>query len=133
MEGNSTEKSLKILKLTEIPNTKEENYEAFKKLWKDKKFKTMTCFLRDYNIADTFPFVKAVENMRKFYDDKGIDLFKSAISTPGVARRMFFSYSEKLGVTHSLFDTINKDLYEKNKKKHNRRTFNDIHPTSQSR
>ena len=113
MEGNSTEKTFKILKLTEIPNTKEENYEALKKLWKDKKFKTITCFLRDYNIADTFSFVKAVENMRKFYDDKGIDLFKSAFSTPGVARKMFFSYSEKLGVTHSLFDTINKDLYKK--------------------
>ena len=116
LEGNTVEKALKILKLNDIPKTKEENYEELKKLWKDKNFKTMTCFLRDYNIADTFPFVKAVENMRKFYDDKGIDIFKSAISTPGIARKMVFSYSEATGASHSLFDVKNKDLYDKIKK-----------------
>ena len=49
-------------------------------------------------------FVTAVERLQKFYFDKKIDIFKIAISAPGIARRMFFQTAKEARASFSLFD-----------------------------
>lgn len=70
----------------------------------------MTCLrnlLVHYNIQDVTPFVKGVLRMQEFYFERNIDLFKVALSAPGIARKLLFqsaadegSYFEGLGEEH---------------------------------
>ena len=57
------------------------------------------------------PFVEAVENLQKFYFERQIDLFKTSISVPGVARRLLIDTGRRAGASFALFDEANKDLY----------------------
>ena len=41
--------------------------------------------LRYYNNSDVAPGLEALEKMRAFYTEKGIDILKDAISVPGVS------------------------------------------------
>ena len=44
--------------------------------------------------------------------EKGVDVFKDAISVPGIARKLLFETSENNNTSFSLFDESNKDLYQ---------------------
>jgi len=46
---------------------------------------TFTDWLRYYNNLDVGPFVEALEKMKAFYGERGIDICKDAVSLPGVA------------------------------------------------
>ena len=46
--------------------------------------KTFADWLRYYNNLDVGPFLEALETMRGFYANLGIDIFKDAVSLPGV-------------------------------------------------
>jgi hypothetical protein len=73
---------------------------------------SMRDFLCYYNNLDVGPFVQAVENLQKFYFDKSIDLFKTSVSLPGIARAMLFETAKRNCACFALCDEDNKDLYE---------------------
>ena len=72
---------------------------------------TFRDFLVWYNNLDVAPFVAAVGNFQKFYFQKGVDVFKTAISVPGIARQLLFKSARKENVNFSLFDKQNQDLF----------------------
>ena len=59
--------------------------EGCKKLFEEKGMKTFEDWLRYYNNHDVVPGLEALEKMRAFYSDKGIDILKDAVSIPGVS------------------------------------------------
>ena len=72
---------------------------------------TFTDFLRWYNDLDVGPFVEAVMKMMSFYHSKGINLFKDAITVPGIARKMIFGEAERQGAHFALFSKSQEDVY----------------------
>jgi len=48
---------------------------------------TLADWLRYYNNLDVAPGLEALEKMRSFYTEKGIDILKDAVSIPGVSLR----------------------------------------------
>lgn len=74
---------------------------------------TFRDFLIWYNNLDVGPFVVAVERFQKFYFVKAIDVFKTAISVPGIARQLLFRSAKEQHVNFALFDKQNADHYER--------------------
>ena len=68
----------------------EENYQHCQQVWQNLNMQTFEDFLIWYNNLDVKPFVKAASKLQQFYFDKGIDVFKTTISVPGIARKMLF-------------------------------------------
>ena len=62
------------------------HYQKLQVIWRDQGMTTFCDFLEYYKNLDIDPFVQAVEKMQKFYFDHRIDLFKVAVSVPGIAR-----------------------------------------------
>ena len=60
-------------------------WKACKKLFKEKGMKTFEDWLEYYNNLDVAPGLEALEKMKKFYIEKGIDILKDAVSIPGVS------------------------------------------------
>ena len=89
----------------------EENYASVLMTWSEHNMKTFQDYLVYYNNLDCGPFVKAVENLQKYYFARHIDMFKTSISLPGLARQMLFECGRQAGASFSLFDESNKDLY----------------------
>ena len=112
-EGLSEEQALQKMGLEEIPKTKEENYEFCKQVWEENQMETVRDWLELYNNGDVRGFVVAVQKLQEFYFMKEIDVFKDSISVPGVARKMIFRAGKSAGVTFSLFNKKNEDLYYK--------------------
>ena len=56
-----------------------------KKVFEEKGMKTFADWLRYYNNLDVVPGIEAMEKMRDFYEEKGIDILKDAVSIPGVS------------------------------------------------
>ena len=71
-------------------NISREEYEEAQNVWKEQNMETLADFLIYYNNLDVGPFVEGVSRLQKFYFDRFIDVFKIAVSAPGVARRMLF-------------------------------------------
>ena len=92
-------------------NITEEEYHFCQRVWTEQGMTTFQDFLIWYNNLDVAPMVKAVENLQKFYFERGIDLFKTSISVPGLARRMLFDTGRQAGASFALFDEANSDLY----------------------
>lgn len=66
----------------------------------------MTClrnFLEWYNNQDVRPFVQAVRKLLFFYFERNIDIFKVAMSVPGIARTMLFRASTRAQATFALY------------------------------
>ncbi|XP_053380152.1 uncharacterized protein LOC123531892 [Mercenaria mercenaria] len=72
---------------------------------------TFKDFLVWYNNLDVGPFVTAVERLQKFYFDKNIDVLKTAMSVPGIARQLLFKSATEKGAEFSLIDRKNADLH----------------------
>ncbi|XP_071137847.1 uncharacterized protein [Mytilus edulis] len=92
-------------------NISPEDYAYCQKVWTEKGMSTFRDFLVWYNNLDVGPFVQAVANLQKFYFERDIDLFKTSISVPGLARRMLFDTGRQVGASFALFDDANSDLY----------------------
>ena len=60
-------------------------WKACKKLFQEKGMKTFEGWVRYYNNLDVAPGLEALEKMRNFYTEKGIDIMKDAVSIPGVS------------------------------------------------
>ena len=104
--------TLKGKNLLDEDDKGEENYKSLMQIWKVRKMKTMRDFLMFYNNQDVGPFVTAVENLQKFYFEKNIDLFKNAVSLPGIARHLLFETAKRANASFALCDESNKDLYQ---------------------
>ncbi len=97
------------------PDTAMERYQKLKDIWNSKGFTKFSQFLEYYNNLDTGPMCTAITKMLHHYRQEGIDLLKSAVSIPGIARQLLFKSAAECDATFSLFDKTNADLH---------RTFN---------
>ena len=73
---------------------------------------TFNDFLIWYNNLDVGPFVIAVEKFQRFCFEKGINVFKTAISVPGIARQLLFKTAQTNQANFALFDEYDQDLYQ---------------------
>ena len=71
---------LSSLLLTPTPD----EWEGCQCLFKEKGMRTFADWLCYYNNHDVAPSLEALERMRSFYTEKGIDILKDAVSIPGV-------------------------------------------------
>ena len=62
-----------------------EEWEGCKSLFRENGMQTFADWLRYYNNLDVAPGLEALQKMRNFYTDKGIDILKDAVSIPGVS------------------------------------------------
>ena len=69
-------------------------------------------FLVWYNNLDVRTFVDAVQKFQQFYLEKGVDVFKTTISVPGIARQLLFKTARNKNANFALFDQYSKDLYQ---------------------
>ena len=60
-------------------------WKACKQLFREKRMKTFKEWVCYYNNLDVAPGLEALEKMRNFYTEKGIDIMKDAVSIPGVS------------------------------------------------
>ncbi|XP_071797162.1 uncharacterized protein [Asterias amurensis] len=93
-------------------NISKEEYEFCQWVWKEQGMTTVREFLIWYNNLDVVPFLEAIEKMFAFYRDRNMDMFKSAISVPGLSLQYLFLTLPK-DVFFSLIDEANKDLFYK--------------------
>jgi len=62
-----------------------DEYARCQRRFKEKGMSTFADWLRDYNDLEVAPDLEALEKMRIFYTEKGIDMLKDAVSLPGVS------------------------------------------------
>jgi len=62
-----------------------DEWEGCQRLFKEMGMRTFSDRLRYYNNLDVAPGLEALEKMRNFYTEKGIDILKDAVSIPGVS------------------------------------------------
>ena len=93
-------------------NISPEEYAYCQNVWLDRGMTTFKDFLIWYNDLDVGPFVTAVERLQKFYFDKRIDVLKTAMSVPGIARQLLFKSARNVQAEFSLIDKKNADLYQ---------------------
>jgi len=86
-------------------NISKEAYEACKRVYEENGMQSMREFLVWYNNKDVVPFLEALDKMWVFYKGLGIDMFKDAISTPGLAEKYEFMH------VSTFFTLLDKDLY----------------------
>ena len=60
-------------------------WKACKKAFREKGMKTFKDWVCYYNNLDVAPGLEALEKMKNFYTEKGIDIMKDAVSIPGVS------------------------------------------------
>ena len=60
-------------------------YDSCRKTFHERGMKTFGDWLEYYNNLDVAPFLEALQKMRQFYTDLGVDIFKDAVSLPGVS------------------------------------------------
>ena len=85
-----------------------EEYEKLQEIWREKEMKNLQDFLVWYNNLDTAPAIEAIEKMMTFYRQMRVDLFKNAVSVPGVARNLIFKHCDE---KFSCIQEKDEDLY----------------------
>ena len=98
------------------PSTGENKYMELLKIWEEKGMTLFEHFLQHYANLDTGPFVSGAEKLQKYYFDMGVDVFKVAISAPGVARRLLFNHAKENNKYFASFNNTQQDLFHKIKK-----------------
>ena len=83
----------------------DENYADMQDIWSQNNMTRMCDWLVHYNESDVIGFLEGVKKMMAFYFDMNIDIFKSCISIPSVARRLLFETAKNEGAHFSLIDT----------------------------
>ena len=94
--------------MTEIGKAR---YQELQDIWLQQGMSTFKDFLIYYNNLDVGPFVQAVEKMQKFYFENKIDLFKVAVSVPGIARHWLFQTAHDAKTSFGLVQPHHDDLY----------------------
>ena len=89
-------------------NITEEDYRYCQQVWRDEGMTTLRDLQVWYNNFDVLPFLDAIQKMFNFYKERRMDMFKTAISVPGLSLQYLFL---TLAKNISLIDEPNKDLY----------------------
>lgn len=92
-------------------NISESNYAYCHRVWQDHQINNFRQILEWYNNLDVESFVEAIDKFQRFYFENGVDVFKTAISVPGIARQLLFRAARKETANFTLFDKQNKDLF----------------------
>lgn len=79
----------------EKPKSGLENYADLHNLWKEKNMHSLECLLRHYSYFDVLPLRDAIERMLIFYKENNLDLFKIAVSAPGVSKYLLHNSTNK--------------------------------------
>ena len=99
-----------------LGNSKEEimsNHKKLQDIWQRENMSTFRHYLEFYNLLDVGPFVQGLQKLMTFYTDRAIDIFKTTISIPGVARALLFQTARENHAHFSLFDGTQQELYKK--------------------
>ncbi len=98
-------------------NISTEEYAFCQQVWIENN---MTCFrqyLEWYNHLDVSPFLEALQKQFAFYrDELHLDLFKDAISVPGLTLKYLFKTVDTTNTNFTLVDQYNSDLHDLIKK-----------------
>ena len=62
-------------------------YDACHRLFRERGMQTFGDWLEYYNNLDVAPFLEALQKMKEFYTNLGVDIFKDAVSLPGVSQQ----------------------------------------------
>ena len=62
-------------------------YKECERVFKERGMVTFGDWLKYYNNLDVTPFLETLETMKEFYTKLGIDIFKDAVSLPGVSMK----------------------------------------------
>ena len=60
-------------------------YDECKRVFQERGMQTFGDWLEYYNNLDVTPFLETIEKMKAFYTNIGVDIFKDAVSLPGVS------------------------------------------------
>ncbi|MCG8032144.1 MAG: hypothetical protein JAZ03_08205 [Candidatus Thiodiazotropha taylori] len=90
----------------------QKDYDRCLRVWREEKMSTFKDYLIWYNNLDVGPFVTAVERWQQLYFDEDLDVFKTAVSLPGLARQILYRYARTNNAQFSLIDTKNADLHQ---------------------
>ena len=88
-----------------------EAYEVVKQAWCSSEMCTLFNMLKWYSLLDVRPFLEAVRVYLIQYKERGLDLFKTAISLPGISLNWAFDAIPK-GTKFHLFPTKHADMGE---------------------
>ena len=87
-----------------------EAYKNLEKFWRDQKFQTLKDMLLWYNTGDVLGFKTAVENMQKFYQGKGVSIFKEAVTISSYSRKQLFRSTSEV---FACFDHKKTEIFTK--------------------
>ena len=62
-------------------------YDDCHRIFRERGMKTFGDWLEYYNNLDVAPFLEALQKMKAFYFSPGVDIFKDAVSLPGVSKQ----------------------------------------------
>ena len=62
-------------------------YDDCKRIFRERGMRTFGDWLEYYNNLDVAPFLQALQKMKEFYTNLGVDIFKDAVSLPGVSQQ----------------------------------------------
>ena len=62
-------------------------YDDCHRIFKERGMQTFSDWLEYYNNLDVAPFLEALQKMKEVYTSRGIDIFKDAVSLPGVSEK----------------------------------------------
>ncbi|XP_033729182.1 uncharacterized protein LOC117318295 isoform X1 [Pecten maximus] len=112
IDGFNHSEACKQMNIHQKPLSGEEKYEELELVWAREKMSTFRDYLIYYNNLDVEPFRDAVQRLLDYYIGDGVDVFKTCISVPGVARQLLFRSME--GTAHfALFRDEDRDIHEK--------------------
>ena len=86
-------------------------YQELQDTWLQQGMYTFKDILMYYNNLDVGPFVQAVEKMQQFYFASKINLFKVAVSVPGIARQWLFQMAYDAKINFGLVHPQDNDFY----------------------
>ena len=62
-------------------------YDDCHRIFRERGMQTFGDWLEYYNNLDVAPFLEALQKMKEFYTNLGVDIFKDAVSLPGVSQQ----------------------------------------------
>ena len=80
-----------------------EEYNECQRVWCEYGMRTMRDYLVWCNNRDVEPFVEAAEKLADLWRDKGVDLFKQALSLPGVSYNLLMAQAKQAGAVFALY------------------------------
>ena len=95
----------------------QENYRLVQFVWKRENMSTLADLLIYYNKIDVTPGITALKTMISFYkEERNVDMLKSAISLPGISRKLLFSTAKEQNAYFYSFSKNEETIYNTFKK-----------------